>query len=302
MKERILKSIFQKMPTQEKRLWKTWEEFPEASEELDEFLQKAAPVLDRYAIDAEQIAQAYLTMAAQTMEARLEFMRTGRYPAQWKQVVAELYAEPSTMLPYVWALALTQFIWRQHILLRTFYQESLSQIQEPQRLLEIGSGHGLYAVLAMKRLEAKPYRFDIVDISETALEVTKAILQAWYPQQQENVFFSCQDITASDPPVKYDWITMGEVLEHVPEPLALLQALRSWLQPAGRLFITTCANSPTIDHVYQFHTIQEIRELLQQAGFQVEKECVAPSEDKTLAWMEKRKLDVSYAAVLSLSR
>ena len=99
MKERILKSIFQKMPTQEKRLWKTWEEFPEASEELDEFLQKAAPVLDRYAIDAEQIAQAYLTMAAQTMEARLEFMRTGRYPAQWKQVVAELYAEPSPCCP-----------------------------------------------------------------------------------------------------------------------------------------------------------------------------------------------------------
>jgi 2-polyprenyl-3-methyl-5-hydroxy-6-metoxy-1,4-benzoquinol methylase len=97
---------------------------------------------------------------------------------------------------------------------------------------------------------------------------------------------------------KYDFITMGEVLEHVEDPLTILQSLKRLMHQDSRLFITTCANSPALDHVYHFTCIDDIRNLLKQAGYHIVTEVIAPSEDKSPDFIVKHKLAVSYAAIL----
>jgi SAM-dependent methyltransferase len=97
---------------------------------------------------------------------------------------------------------------------------------------------------------------------------------------------------------QYDWITMGEVIEHVEQPLELLRKVRSLLAPSGRAYITTPANAPTLDHIYLFREEEEIRGMLRDAGFAVEREVLMYSEDLPVEQARARKLALMYGAVV----
>ncbi len=70
------------------------------------------------------------------------------------------------------------------------------------------------------------------------------------------------------------------------------------LADTGQVHLSTCINCPTIDHVYHFKCEEEVRALLTEAGFNIKKDLLAPSEIKSADYMEKFKLDVSYVALL----
>jgi len=76
--------------------------------------------------------------------------------------------------------------------------------------------------------------------------------------------------------IPFDLIGMFDVLEHVPEDLETLCALRSALAPGGRLMLTVPAHQylwSYFDEAAQHcrrYSSQEIRDRLVQAGFQVE--------------------------------
>jgi hypothetical protein len=87
-------------------------------------------------------------------------------------------------------------------------------------------------------------------------------------------------------------------LEHLDDAPGMLRRLHQLLAQDGRLFITTCANCPAIDHVYHFTSVQHIRDTLTQAGLSIVEEVVAPSEDRSEADLERMKIDIAYAALL----
>ena len=60
---------------------------------------------------------------------------------------------------------------------------------------------------------------------------------------------------------KFDFITMGEVLEHVNAPDKLLEKINNLLSKNGKVFLSTCVDCPTIDHVYHFRSIAESTDL-----------------------------------------
>jgi SAM-dependent methyltransferase len=100
------------------------------------------------------------------------------------------------------------------------------------------------------------------------------------------------------PGAQYDWITMGEVIEHVEQPLDLLRKARSLLAPSGRAYITAPANAPTLDHIYLFREEEEIRGMLREAGFAVEREVLMYSEDLPVEQARARKVALMYGAVV----
>jgi len=85
------------------------------------------------------------------------------------------------------------------------------------------------------------------------------------------------------PSRRYDFITIGEVLEHLEDPRAMLRRILELLAPDGRVFITTPANAPMIDHIYLFNNAGEIREMLRTCGFAIEVEASMFAEDKPAA-------------------
>ena len=157
--------------------------------------------------------------------------------------------------------------------------------------LEIGGGHGLFISEAIQILN-DDVNFDLVDISPTSIKFSKMFID------NDKVKFSINDILKYDTNKKYDFITMGEVLEHVEDPVALLSRLRTLLNDNGLIYITTPTNSPAIDHIYLFRNAQEIREVIGKANLKIIDDIGIYVEDVSIEVAEKLKITLMYGAFL----
>ncbi len=297
MIDHILERIGKQVPTQKKKIEGFFDEIPQARAGLAEFLNLYLPFMRKEEISIDTVVDSYLELVRQMLHSRLEFMRTGRYPAHsQKAALDEIYRNKSTMQQYMLGLALSYFLWRHQFLLLTFYRDGIRSLAGRQRFLEVGCGHGLLLVELMGRASGKS-KIDVVDISSQSIEMTANLLKTSFADDRRCEFFHC-DIFDFQAAEQYDFISMGEVLEHVERPKELLAKLAGLLAPDGRMFVTTCANCPAVDHVYQFEDIQQIQGVIAEAGLEVVADIVAPSEKKDLHYLMKNKVDISYAAML----
>jgi hypothetical protein len=68
---------------------------------------------------------------------------------------------------------------------------------------------------------------------------------------------------------KYDLVTMIELLEHVESPNSYLKGARAVLEDDGYGYLTFAVRMPQVDHIQQFDSIEECKNLIQQCGFGV---------------------------------
>src|SRR6185312_17119874 len=111
--------------------------------------------------------------------------------------------------------------------------------------LEVGVGHGFYLSKALEILD-NATAVTAVDISETSIEMAQNFVN------DSRVAYKLKYIFDFNNDEKYDFITLGEVLEHMEDPLTLLLKLNELLSDDGTLFFTTPTNAPAIDHIYLF--------------------------------------------------
>ena len=100
---------------------------------------------------------------------------------------------------------------------------------------------------------------------------------------------------------KYDFITIGEVIEHVEDPKALMQKLGELLTENGTIYVTTPANAPMIDHIYLFHDAEDIRSFLKDAGFKIVEDRAVFAENMEEKKAIKHKVPLMYAAFIQKS-
>ncbi len=298
MKDEILKYIYERSNMQKKKLERMFERNPQIVADLEGFLQRYERFMVSEGITCEGLAEAYLLMVNQVMHSRIEFLRTGRYPVcSENEAFKNVYDDKRVMMSYMLGLGLSQFLWEHHYKIYKFYLASLELVRNKRKFLEIGSGHGVY-VLELLNVVNDFENMDIVDISDTSLKITKKIIGILKPNYVEHINFIKADINLYKSETNYDFITIGEVLEHVENPSKLLKILFNLLDGDGYLFVTTCANCPAIDHTYHFKSVKEIQQILKESGFSKYKEIIVPSEDKSNQELEDLKIDVSYAAIL----
>ncbi len=58
---------------------------------------------------------------------------------------------------------------------------------------------------------------------------------------------------------QFDFITIGEVLEHVENPKNFLNKARKILSDDGNIFITVPINGPAVDHIYLFLILMRLK-------------------------------------------
>jgi 2-polyprenyl-3-methyl-5-hydroxy-6-metoxy-1,4-benzoquinol methylase len=250
-------------------------------------LQNESKTLD-FAIDC------YLQMIADVNYESVQFMQTGKYTSQsFEEVNKRVYEDPIIMEYYMHGLLLSQFllIFRYKILIY-FHDIINTHSNKINNYLEVGGGHGLYISEAINILKNKAI-YDLVDISHISINIAKKVIA------NDNVKYICSDVFEYSPNKKYDFITMGEVLEHVENPIKLLQKLYSLLNTNGKVFITTPTNAPAIDHIYLFNNADDIRKIINEAGFKIENELCVYSEDITPEIAEKFKVSMMYAGLLT---
>lgn len=257
----------------------------------DDFFDRYRQYLGSQGRDLQFGIDCFLYLHHSLAQLRADFLASGRYRnTSFDEVNRDVYANPDMMQRHMHGLVLAQFLWPDQYHRFKFFADALLNYKPSvRRYLEIGGGHALYVSEAARMLDQAS--IEVVDISATSLDMARGIAQQPRIQYHHmNVF--------DFPDGQFDFITMGEVLEHVEQPRELLQKLHRMLAPHGTVYITTPANAPMVDHIYVFRNAQEIRDMLEESGFRIHSETKHYGVDVKERLAERMKLPLMYAAFL----
>jgi SAM-dependent methyltransferase len=301
---KLLGMIYQKAPLQKKKLERyLGEQTSSFFREAEDFTVQYARYLDSQNIPFEYAVNAYLKMCSDMLRCQVSFMRLGKYPVKVsRETFDNVYNNPQEMKSYMIGLAISQFLWTSHYKIFSFLKLALQNYAEhTTSYLEIGPGHGLFLSEAVNILK-KCKKYIAVDISPTSIEITKSIMQELHANDKLDISYYNEDMLSLSLEHKYDFITMGEVIEHVSFPERLLTQFYNLLTENGRGFISTCVNCPAIDHIYHFHSVDEIREMFSLCGLEILDERVCPVESLPMEEIIKRKITINYCAIVCRRR
>jgi 2-polyprenyl-6-hydroxyphenyl methylase/3-demethylubiquinone-9 3-methyltransferase len=106
------------------------------------------------------------------------------------------------------------------------------------RVLDVGCGGGLLSE-AMARAGAE---VTAIDLAPELVKVAR--LHALESGVQVDYRLQPVEALAAEAPGTFDAVTCMEMLEHVPDPGAILRACADLLRPGGRLFVSTINRTP----------------------------------------------------------
>jgi SAM-dependent methyltransferase len=233
-----------------------------------------------------------------TLREQMFFRRHGRYRHErFADVANSVYFADEYMRLYMKGLALTAYLWPNHVAIRRFFQSEVADGPCRGRYLEVGPGHGLYMAAALR--SGRFSQCVGVDISPTSLELTRAVVGRYVEGADTSLSLALGDFLAMEVPGRFDVVVMGEVLEHVERPGEFLARARAACAEGGHVFVSTCANSPATDHIYLFRHDSEVDALVRAAGLSIVTRLVVPYHGTSLEQSYRESLPVNVAMVLS---
>ncbi len=215
----------------------------------------------------EEIGDAYLKWVEVLMEEQKYFLQNKCYRHKALSEMKYLYEDGVYMTSYMLGLGVSTYVWNLHRDMMRFFIEKLKDIPSRGRYLEIGPGHGEHFVHALEFTDLDEYIG--VDISDTSVEMTKAFIAHSMPDSKKNYQVINKDFFEYSDDEKFDVIVMGEVLEHVEEPLQFLKKIYSVASNHAYIYITTAINAPQPDHLYLFRNLDEVEALFNEAHLEV---------------------------------
>jgi len=259
----------------------------------DRFYEGFQEFWEREQIAMSHVAHCYVRMREDMGGLYKEFLKSEQYPnTSFEAVNQAIYNQPEVMDYHMHGLTLAQFLWPDQYERFHFFSRFLENVDlDIRRYLEVGAGHGLYLLEAVRIIGSKAH-YDVVDISPTSIDMSKSLIQ------QSGINFYLKNIFDMNPDEKYDLITMGELVEHLEDPLAMLKKAGDLLTESGMIYLTTPANAPMIDHIYLFKNAAEIRALVHEAGLEIIEETHMYADNMSQEIAERFKLPMMYAAFL----
>lgn len=295
----ILNKIETQNPEHAAKIVKGLSEFGEETiSKANSFYKKYADYLATRNKTLDFGVECYLKMLDDMLKERIKFIRAKKYSnSSFEEVEQRVYANPDIMTYHMHGLVLAQFLWFDQIHRFLFFSQNLQKYGEiANKYLEIGGGHGLYLNEAINLL-TNISQFDLVDISQSSLDLAKGIISNNKVNYYHKNIFDFDENQN-----KHDFITIGEVIEHLEDPLALLKKVVKLLSNEGICYITTPINAPMIDHIYLFNNEEQIRELFALAGLEILEEKIAITDNQTEIYANKHKIPVMYAAFVKATR
>ena len=294
--KRIVDSVFLKSPMQKKYLARHFAQRDSTFFiRAEAFAKKFLSYLEKIGLSIDQAAEAYLEVCKDMLTSQMTFKRTQKYSCtSAAEAKGAVYSSSEKMTNYMVGLLLTQYLWPNHYEMYDFFIGEMRKLGPAKKVLEIGPGHGLYFAESVARFPDA--HFDAVDISPTSKKLSESLVAHFTGNTQCTVELIDVNELASDR--RYDYIVMGEVLEHLDAPKSVLRKIHSLLNTEGYFFITTCANAPAIDHIYLYDSVEHIQRELRECGFEPVSELALPVEDLPKDQWKERKVEVNYAAML----
>ena len=123
--------------------------------------------------------------------------------------------------------------------LRLGYIDSFAQLAG-KRVLDVGCGGGILSESMAKRGAA---HVTGIDMAEKSLQTAQAHAAA---EGVDNIDYRCirvEDL-AAEQPHSFDVVTCMEMMEHVPDPAAIVKACSELVKPDGMVFFSTINRNP----------------------------------------------------------
>lgn len=181
-----------------------------------------------------------------------------------------------------------------------------------RKVLDIGCGGGILA----ESMARKGATVTGIDLSEKALKVAD-LHSLESGAQVAYELISAEDIAAREPGT-YDIVTCMEMLEHVPDPSAIVSACAELVKPGGKVFFSTINRNPKAylfavlgaeyllgllpkgTHDYaKFITPAELAQYVRNAGMQVDALKGMTYNPLTKIYSLNRDTDVNYLMACS---
>lgn len=217
----------------------------------------------------EQLVKGYAEFSIEVLLNHSRFEDLGHYVNSSYAEARENYYDNQAYMSdiYMPAVVLSHYLWPHHYrLLEFFRRDILNELasHNPQRFCEVGVGPALYSVETLKRM---PQIQGIgYDISQPALDFGSIVVDRF--GLSERFKFEQRDILVAPLPEPYDFLICQEVLEHLEDPAGFCVALASFLKPGGYAYVTAALTAGHADHIFLFRTIQEVYDILEQAGLE----------------------------------
>lgn len=293
--ESFINEILHKIPGQAFSVRRTMREWTDA--ERKRFSQELEYLTERYS--QEEIVRGYLFYTESVMEESRYFKEHGDYRCHsFGEVVDYIYADAERMKLYMLGLAVAEYLWMTVLKIHRFYEELIQNVSG-ERYLEIGPGHGKYFLEAYHLHRFAQY--DAVDVSETAIAMTKDYMERYTAQHTgrvKNYRLICGDATKLSLDAGYDFVVIQEVLEHIEDPLGMLCSIYRILAPNGKVYALFPINAPSPAHIFLFRSIAHVREMVEAAGFEVVQEEYITASNISVEQAEEKKLPIDACLVL----
>ena len=212
----------------------------------------------------ESLADAYLFLNNMIMKETFYFKKNKRYRhSTVAEVEEDVYNNPDYMEKYMKGLSISDYMWPQHLKMLEFFDKCLEDVGGAY--LEIGPGCGqlLTRAVISKKFES----MQACDLSATSANICNEFLN--YIDKKDECHVNIKNFFHYGNAYRFDYIVMGEVLEHVEKPEEMLAKIKSLLNENGRAFISTVINAPAIDHIYLFKDIDHVTQMMRKSGFEI---------------------------------
>ena len=246
--------------------------------------------------DIDNLAASYNLFVKDTLREQMYFKRHGCYRySRFDEVAASVYFADEYMTPYMLGLGISQYLWPNHLQIKHFFERTLPRGADGT-YLEVGPGHGGFFMSAVRL--GSYSRYVGVDISPKSIEITRTVLDSGVFGSAHDCELRVGDFLTASVDERVNALVMGEVLEHVEEPEALLRKVAEVTTDDAYIFVTTCINSPFVDHIYLYRDVGQVTAQFRDAGFNVESELILPHHGCNLEQCREDKLPINVAYVL----
>jgi 2-polyprenyl-3-methyl-5-hydroxy-6-metoxy-1,4-benzoquinol methylase len=152
-------------------------------------------------------------------------MKPPEFDSTWPADVQALYSHD---MREIWDRSIAPQIWNQYHNQLDIYCE-LTGDCGPLDILDVGCAQGTLALLLAER----GHRVSAMDIRQQFLDYAAS------RHEKGNVRFICANAMEADLEMRFDLIFANQIVEHLVYPLELVKRLAGWLNPQGRLVVTT---------------------------------------------------------------
>lgn len=262
------------------RVERGWQTRDEADSRLTDIVCRAlASCIDQDLFTVETMVTGFNAFSEEFFDRQMDAVRSGSYRAtDYDAIRKAVYDNDEYMASTYYPALLLSYIASpnyRHILRSLDRTLQGWKARGVRNIVDIASGHGLLLLYSLKVIEGATGLS--VDSSPVASRFSLSLQQAtgWGSQRfstaTKDLLADAQDSTET-----FDAAICCELLEHIPNPGAVLERIRQSLVPGGAFFVSAAVRMESIDHLTYFATTDEVSRLLEAAGFKVLSEMSVP--------------------------